>query len=1366
MKKINRDSIIDLLSINYFVVNVKDFKIVDSNDPEIRIGHFCYDDICHQNKACADPEKDCPFIKIARSSSQEVVPYYHILRRELHTNSYCIKPIFDDKNLLTHFLVQSPKISKTASSIDNTVDGSISDSNNLNNLQTVSIYNKDGEILYANKQSTLNLSNQEDSILGRNISEFVTPAQTKKLLKEFKTVISTNKTLQQDIPIHFTDQIKWFSNKMESIRFGPDFIPAVLSTSVNITDRIISKNKQQQNESTFKMIAENVSDVIWKFDLRNYQFSYISPSIFQLRGLTVEEALNESLEESLHPDDYQLVIDNITNAIQEYSSGSFIQMENRYEVRQYHKDHSLIWVEISASLINDENNTPIEILGISRDITDKRTSKENLIQSLEREKFFGDIIRNSSQAIGVGYPDGSGVLINQAAYDLLGYTEKELEKMSWMIDLTPEEWQAKEMELLNIAISEKKSITYEKEYIHKNGHHIPVELVVHPKFNKKGDLIHFIAFIADITERKKTQELLLESKNRLEYALKGSNDGLWDWNMETNALYMSPRYLEMIGYDASDLEPTFSTFEKLVHVDDLPNIFNIHDQYLSGEAVRFEAQFRLKHKKGHWVPILSRSYKITDETGKAIRLVGTHIDLTELQKVKRTLQESEEKYKVLFENTNVGIAITTLDGDLLNANHQLLKFLGLTFDSYVGINIRSHYLYESDREAFVNQIGKKGQLSNFHFQIQNLNGQSRWISLSSKIILINGEKRLISILFDIDKQIKAEELLKESEGRFKQFSKLTMEGILIHDQGLTVDINEALLKILEYKRKDVLGKNIIDMCSTDKSRPIFYKNVNSKSTASYEAEVLSKSGKVIPVEVSSKNAKYNGKTVRVTSIRDISKRIETEALLKKLSTAVEQSANSVVITDIDGNIEYVNPQFINTTSYSFEEVKGKNPRILKGGELPNSKYKELWDTITAGNVWQGEFLNKDKNNQLFWENATITPIRNNSGEITNYLAIKENITQRKKDRQEIEDMSKRLSMAIRAANFGIWELNLITKEIFWDEKMHEIYKVDSHDDLNKFKHFKKTVFKNHWTKLIESITFGIDHHSLIDEEFSIHVEGETKHLKSYVQPVVDADNNQRLIGITYDISEQKLFEKEIIDERKKALESDQLKSAFLANMSHEIRTPLNGIIGFTDLLQDFDNDFTQEEKNQYLKIISNNGQMLLHLVNDIIDISKIETGQLHIGIQKAYLKDIIIKVKEAFEPQILQKGLELICMDTSSDIILNTDFTRLVQILNNLIGNALKFTESGHIKIGYQDKGSSILFYVEDTGCGISKDAQGIIFNRFAQGKPIRDQLLGGTGLGLSITKGLVELLGGKIWLESEEEKGSVFYFTINKNIS
>ncbi len=266
--------------------------------------------------------------------------------------------------------------------------------------------------------------------------------------------------------------------------------------------------------------------------------------------------------------------------------------------------------------------------------------------------------------------------------------------------------------------------------------------------------------------------------------------------------------------------------------------------------------------------------------------------------------------------------------------------------------------------------------------------------------------------------------------------------------------------------------------------------------------------------------------------------------------------------------------------------------------------------------------------------------------------------------------------------------------------------------------------------------------------------GKATHRNSEGKPIT-------LLGISQVISKRKQTEFELIKAKEKAEESDRLKSAFLANMSHEIRTPMNGILGFTEILKD---PFLEQDlRIKYIDLIEKSGYRMLNIINDLIDISKIESGQMEIQLTKVNVNQVVNSIYNFFKPEVLKNKMDFIIdiPDNNDETIITTDIEKVYAVFSNLVKNAIKYSTRGAITIGYKYEEHFIVYYVKDTGLGIQENMLNKVFDRFVQSKDVRKIKVEGAGLGLSICKAYIEMLGGKIWVESKISKGSTFFFTI-----
>lgn len=265
--------------------------------------------------------------------------------------------------------------------------------------------------------------------------------------------------------------------------------------------------------------------------------------------------------------------------------------------------------------------------------------------------------------------------------------------------------------------------------------------------------------------------------------------------------------------------------------------------------------------------------------------------------------------------------------------------------------------------------------------------------------------------------------------------------------------------------------------------------------------------------------------------------------------------------------------------------------------------------------------------------------------------------------------------------------------------------------------------------------------------------GDIRFIKTLKKTLRSSTEKPYIIGVSWDITDSKQAERTLVEALTKAEESDRLKSAFLANMSHEIRTPLNAIVGFSKLISEVNDEL---DKQQFAQIIETNSEMLLHLIDEILDISAIETGTLKLSMASVRLLDICIQLEQQYN-YTSNNDVKLFFDTKDSDLYVKGDWDRITQVITNLLNNAFKFTSSGEIHFGFDQKGDFVEFYVKDTGIGIPAEKASKIFERFGK----VDTFVQGTGLGLTICRSLIERMNGRIWLRSQIGKGTTFYFTM-----
>lgn len=646
------------------------------------------------------------------------------------------------------------------------------------------------------------------------------------------------------------------------------------------------------------------------------------------------------------------------------------------------------------------------------------------------------------------------------------------------------------------------------------------------------------------------------------------------------------------------------------------------------------------------------------------------------------------------------------------------------------------------------------------------------IKIKTKQLMKNNDELLVAI----NNLEKSEESLRLSENIKSKMVANIGDVIIIFDEfGLIKFVSPNVQKWFGWEAESLNGNDLSKQIYNE-DLVLFNKFVGDllgtyKMTRTNEIRFICKNGEIKTIEFTAVNLLFDI-DIRglLGNFHDITEKKIAEQILEKKEvqyrTLFDLSPNGIVLLDLNGNIIDVNVAYCETTSYEKVELIGKNIKSL----YPNIDKKIIDKNIEQ--LKQGALLkhivsNKKKDNTICMLELHETSVNLPDGSL-GILSVSSDIT----DRLRAEEELKILAAALKSINECVSITDSENNIIFVNNSFIETYGYEKGDLIGK----KISVVGSERNQ-------GESRSKILNDTIKGGWKGKLYNRKKdgtefpiFLSTTSVDDNNGKilgLIGIAKDITEDEKKEAELLKAKEKAEESDRLKSAFLANMSHEIRTPMNGILGFIELLKE--NDVDEKTRDEYIEIIENSGSRMLNIINDIIDISKIESGQMKIKLQETNVVDQIKFIGSLFTPEIEKKGLKIIInTDINSHYeVIKTDNEKLYAILTNLIKNAIKFTNSGFIEVGcsFNDFHEDIEhdskyigqleFYVKDSGIGISDEHKEIIFMRFRQVSESLSRNYEGAGLGLAISKAFVEMLGGKIWIESELGKGSVFYFTI-----
>jgi len=468
--------------------------------------------------------------------------------------------------------------------------------------------------------------------------------------------------------------------------------------------------------------------------------------------------------------------------------------------------------------------------------------------------------------------------------------------------------------------------------------------------------------------------------------------------------------------------------------------------------------------------------------------------------------------------------------------------------------------------------------------------------------------------------------------------------------------------------------------------------------------------------------------------------------------------------DENGKFIQVNEMFLSTLGLDLSQVIGKEDRDVYDQEEARQIEEGEREVYLSGKISE---LSYSRDKRII--KTVHFPVRNEQGEISGTGGYREDVTNLTGSLQALHRERETLEVLLETMPFCIFFTDRHHRYIRVNRMMAKLLRVGKSEEATG-KTNKEFFTKRVARKMIEEDRTILETGSpIVNKILYFEDDGvEGFWMEKNKIPIRDERGVITMImGIFKDVSDLMRIENELKEARDRAEESDRLKTSFLANMSHEIRTPMNGIVGFANLLRD--PGLPEDKKDLFLKHIDNSSSQLLNIIDDIIDISKIESGQLKISNKPVRINEILEEIYSSFFHRIrgdapgqklvdfkLRKG------DESNDFTIVTDDFRLSQIFNNLIGNAIKFTTEGHITFGYDLKNNRhVEFFVSDSGIGIPNNKKKVIFDRFGQVNQERSLQPTGTGLGLPISRSLVDLMGGEMWVESEMGKGSTFYFTL-----
>ncbi len=1198
----------------------------------------------------------------------------------------------------------------------------------------------------------------------------------------------------------------------------PIFLPeeSVLLFSIAVrVGHFIEKSEKnfalQKSEERYRNIIENINEVIFEIDDLGI-ITFISSPVMKIFGYSAEEIRGRNFIRFVG-ENGQLLLKRLNELCEK------IELKNEYQIRT--KTGESRWIQMSTRAVHSSGNFKGGT-GTIIDITQRKLAE---LEFQKSESLYRSVLNASPDAITIANLDGIILYSSPRMLEMFRYTDTNEIINRPIFDFINKSDHEKARS--NIEKLFQRTLLNAEEYIgiRSDGSLFYIEVNSEIIRDPEGNPTSMLFVTRDISERKRVEIKLKKSEEKYKYIFDNAIEGIYRTSIEGKGTLANPALAKMLGYDSAE--------EYLRDINDSARQVWYNAEQRSEYIALLEKcsiiqgyECQLKRKDGTpiWVSLNSKIGQ--DENGKSIFLEGF---VEEINERKLALEKIEK----------------------LNRLYSLISHVS---QAIVHVRDKSQLMDEVCRIA-----------------IEYGNFRMAWIGLideETKIVRPVAKAGFEDGYLSVISQISVSDDIPEGRGP---------TGAAIRNCDHFICDNIETNPIVAPWRSEALKRGYRSSIALPLTQ--MGKNLGAFTIYSSQPNFFDQE------EVRLLDEFVNEISFALESIETENERQNAEKQLGKLYRAVEQSPVSIVIADLDGNIEYANPKANLTTGYTFDELIGKNLRVLKSGETPDIEYQKLWEDITSGKEWHGIFHNKRKNGELYWESSLISPITDHFGKTTHFLAIKEDITEQQLAEQEIlkfrtiadqanygsaitslegnilyvndtfarmhsyeinellgknlfifhnnqqlplvselinqlkingsfstqevwhtrkdgtvfptlmnaliicdakkvpqflsataidiselkqkelelQRSENELNKAQEIASMGSWEHNLITGELVGSKNYYRMLGLDRiNAGINQYDYFLSIVYPGDLPVInfLHSHSYAENEMQVVD--IRIQLPGEDiRCLQNNVLPVFKDGHLVALRGVNVDITEKKKIIEDLIKAKMSAEESDKLKTAFLNNMSHEIRTPFNAILGFLSMFQ-YD-DLTKEEQLEYIEMINQSAERLMNTINDIVEISQIQSGQTKIALCPVDIKSVIQNLESRFRRESEFKGLEFnVIIDVDQSLaIINSDLHKLTTILAHLLGNAVKFTKSGQIDFTIQTKGTSMEFCIKDSGIGVAKNKQQFIFDHFRQADSSNTRQFEGSGLGLAIAKAYTVMLNGKIWVESQEGEGSSFYLLI-----
>lgn len=1297
-------------------------------------------------------------------------------------------------------------------------------------------------IIYANPGFTRMTGYSLEDVMGKTLHILQGPKTNRATLNQIRLALQRWQPIQVDLINYRKDGSEfWIDLSIAPVANEKGVFTHWVSVQRDISDRKLAEAQLQQSEQKFRQLAENIHEVFWMSNRDASEILYVSPAYERIWGRRCESlyANPKSFLDAVHPDDKQ----NVLASIEQNATGTF-----DIEYRVVQPNNSVRWVRDRSFPIQNESGEIYRRAGIAQDITSQKQAEAilrqvneeleirvqertaqlqqanvRLQQELCERKRVEQALRESEERWQLaiqGSNDGIwdlNVKTKEAFYsarwkEMLGYKDDEITNHmdEWVKRVHPDDLE-RVMQVYKDHLGKKTPFyTHEHRLLCKNGTYKWILTRAQARWDEQGIPVRLTGSHTDISDayrqaeqRQQAQEALRDSEERFRSAFDYASIGMALVALDGHWLKVNHSLCEIVGYSEQELLAT--TVQAITHPDDLDTDLDHLNRMLSDEISSYQMEKRYFHKLGHVVWILLSGSLVRDRESQPVYFIAQIQDITAGKQAEEARRETEERLQAILDNATAVISLKDTEGRFILINRQLETLFHKPKEQILGKNYYDFFPKEMADTFYANdrRVIEAGIALEFEEMAPHDDKIHPYISIKFPLRDANGIPYAVcSISTDITERKIAEETLRKQACIFENL----YDGIILTDlEGRIIDWNPAAERIFGYTKAEVLGKTPGILHKPEDSAVLTHKIIKGMLKVgrwSGEINFIRKDGKkgvcetvVVPLHNEQGQAiAAIGVNSDISDVYDeLRLRQQAEEERAKLIAILEATPDIVATATIDEQIEYLNSAARKVFGFG-ENEDCANFSILKSH--PEWAYQLIRNegipkAIRDG-VWVGETAFLSQDGQSIPVSQLIIAHKSTDGSVKLLSTVARDITQQKKIAATLLEAERRWRSLLENVRLVVVGLDHNGKVEYANPCFLDLVGYTKAEVLGKdwFETFlpqhQRHRVQNNFLELLEQEFYTHDQNIILTKSGEERVIAWNNTLLQDLQGYVIGT-----LSIGEDITERQVIER--------------MKDEFISVVSHELRTPLTSIHGALNLLSSGLVNTQSDKGRRVIEIAAESAERLVRLVNDILELERLESGKISLSKQLCNAAELIEKATDMMQVMGTRAGITLSV--SSLAIQLNVDSDRIIQVLTNLIGNAIKFSARGstvwlsvelvtgnwglgagnssefvlpfarlasltvlssELESSTQHSSSlslisnpTVLFTVKDQGRGIPIDKIESIFERFHQVDASDSRKKGGTGLGLAICRSIVQQHGGRIWVESTLGEGSTFYFTL-----